>query len=422
VTPAPRSGQASAWLGQRPLRVLHVIPAVAARYGGPSAAVVGMCRALGAAGVETLIATTDADGRGRLPVALGRSTTFEGVPAIFFRRQASEAFKWSAPLAAWLSRHAAEFDLVHVHAVFSHASIAAGRACRAVHVPYVVRPLGTLDPWSVGHKPLRKRLLLRLGGRDLLAGATAMHYTTVEEGRLAESVMGALPPGTVVPVGVDETYFAPNAPPASGAPYFLALSRLDVKKRLEWVIKGCHQLASDGRLGPWRFVVAGAGDAAYVARLRDLASRGPAKGRIVFDGWVDGPAKAVLLRGASFFVLPSRQENLGLALLEALASGVPALVTPGVNLGSEIAAAGAGWRVDDSEAAVVAGLEAAIGDAADRAARGRRAAAFADRFRWPHVVAGLMDLYQRVTAAPVHLAETPSGRPPVADRGRLAGI
>ncbi len=382
-----------------------------------------MCRALKSAGAETLIATTDADGRGRLAVALGRSTTFEGVPAIFFRRQASEGFKWSMPLSGWLSREVEAFDVVHVHAVFSHASIAAGRVCRAVHVPYVVRPLGTLDPWSVGHKPLRKRLLFRLGVRDLLSGAAAMHYTTVEEGRLAESVIGALPPGTVVPVGVDDTYFAPKPPLASGAPYFLALSRLDAKKRLEWVINGCHQMAGDGRLGAWHFVVAGAGEAAYVARLRDLASRGPAKERIVFEGWVGGHAKAQLFRGASFFVLPSHQENLGLALLEALASGVPALVTPGVNLGTEIAAAGAGWRVDDTEPAVVAGLEAAvIGDDADRAARGRRAAAFAERFRWPHVVAGLMDLYRRVAGVPADLAETPSGRLSVADRGRFAGI
>jgi len=422
MTSAPRSDAAPAWLGERPLRVLHVIPAVAPRYGGPSAAVVGMCRALGAAGADTLIATTDADGRSRLAVQLGSSTTFDGVPVIFFRRQASEGLKWSAPLGGWLRRHVAAFDLVHVHAVFSYASIAAGRACRADHVPYVVRPLGTLDPWSVGRKALRKRLLLRLGARDLLSGAARMHYTTAEEGRLAESAVGPLPPGAVVPVGVDDIYFAPKGPPAPGGPYLLALSRLDAKKRLEWIVSAWHAIAGAGRLGAWRLVIAGDGDGAYVARLRDLAHRGPARDRIVFEGWVAGDAKAALIRGASLFVLPSHQENLGVAMLEALASGVPALMTPGINLGGEIAAAGAGWQVDDSEAAVAAGLEAALLDDADRAARGRRAAAFADRFRWPLIVAGLMDLYRRVTTVPADLADTRSGRPLVADRGRPAGI
>jgi glycosyltransferase involved in cell wall biosynthesis len=412
---AARQHADEAAAGRRALRVLHVIPAVAPRYGGPSAAVVGMCRALYGLGAETLIATTDADGPGRLAVAMGRSTMFEGVPAIFFRRQASEGFKWSMPLAGWLSREVAAFDVVHIHAVFSHASIAAGRVCRALRVPYVVRPLGTLDPWSVRQKPLRKRLLLQLGVRDLLSGAAGMHYTTSEEGRLAESVVGPLPAGTVVPVGVDDVYFS-NASPAGGEPYVLALSRLDAKKRLEWIINACHRVAAEGRLGAWRLVIAGDGEAAYVARLHDLAGRGPARERIVFEGWVGGDTKAALIRGASLFALPSHQENLGVALIEALASGVPALVTPGVNLGGEIAAAGAGWQIDDREDAVVAGLRAAIADDADRTARGRRAAAFAARFRWPQVAAALMAFYRAVGAERDASAEARSGRLPLSAR------
>src|SRR5216683_7337951 len=128
------------------MRVLHVIPSVAPRYGGPSNAVLAMCRALGRKGVDVLIATTDADGEGRLPVEHGRVTSYGGTPAIFFPRQWSEAFKYSHPLAHWLDQHVADFDAVHVHAVFSHACLAAGQACRRAGVPYVVRPLGTLDP------------------------------------------------------------------------------------------------------------------------------------------------------------------------------------------------------------------------------------------------------------------------------------
>ena len=84
------------------MKILHVIPSVASRYGGPSRAVVEMCRALKAAGVDVLIATTDADGAGRLDVKIGEQVSFENVPAIFFPRQWSEAFKYSRPLAQWL--------------------------------------------------------------------------------------------------------------------------------------------------------------------------------------------------------------------------------------------------------------------------------------------------------------------------------
>src|SRR5262245_39022458 len=114
----------------RSLKVLHVIPAVASRYGGPSQAIFTMCRALQAHGIEVLIATTNADGNGELPVALSEKVIYQDTPAIFFARQWSEALKYSRPLARWLERNVKHFDLAHIHAVFSHACVSAARACR----------------------------------------------------------------------------------------------------------------------------------------------------------------------------------------------------------------------------------------------------------------------------------------------------
>ena len=139
------------------MKILHVIPGIAPRYGGPSLAINGMSRALIEAGVEVLVATTDADGAGQLAVPLAEITDYQGVPTIFFRRQWSEAFKYSQPLAQWLQKHAGEFDVIHIHAVFSHACLAAGRAARKWRVPYIVRPLGTLAPWSLEQKSRRKQ-------------------------------------------------------------------------------------------------------------------------------------------------------------------------------------------------------------------------------------------------------------------------
>ena len=126
------------------MKVLHVIPSIAARYGGPSQAIYTMCRALQARGAEILIATTNADGSGELPVVLGKEIIYQGAPTIFFPRQWSEALKYSRPLALWLEQNVRNFDLAHVHAVFSHACVGAARACRKNVVPYMVRPLGTL--------------------------------------------------------------------------------------------------------------------------------------------------------------------------------------------------------------------------------------------------------------------------------------
>src|SRR5438445_1337264 len=196
------------------MNVLHVIPAVAPRYGGPSHAVLGMGRVLANHGVNVCIATTDADGAGHLPVEHGKVQDWQGVPAVFFPRQWSEAFKYSGPLAAWLGDHVTDFDVVHVHAVFSHACLAAANACRSGHVPYIVRPLGTLDPWSLRQKPIRKRLLWHCGARSMLQKAAAVHYTTSEEQRLVEESLG-LGRGVVIPLGVDAELLAAPSDAAS---------------------------------------------------------------------------------------------------------------------------------------------------------------------------------------------------------------
>jgi glycosyltransferase involved in cell wall biosynthesis len=381
-------------------RVLHVIPAIAPRYGGPSAATFGLCRALRARGIDTLVATTDADGPGRLDVPLEQAGDYHGVPVIFFQRRFSDAFKWSWRLRAWLSAHVSDFDVVHIHAVFSHSSLVAGRVCRDAGVPYIVRPLGTLDPWSVSRKWLQKQILFRAGVTALLAGAAAIHYTSEEERALAESAHAPAGKGVVVPLGVDDEVFQGNRSdaPVAPEPYVLALSRLDEKKGLDLLIGAFADAVGRAGKERWRLVIAGDGPASYVAALRAIAAASPVASRITFAGWVAGHEKLQLLRGAGLFALPSHQENFGISVVESMASGVPVLVTPGVNLAHDIQEAGAGWVVKRDRAAVAAALGAAMSDEADAQRRGDRARAFAEQFRWPSVASRLIRMYDDVVA------------------------
>jgi glycosyltransferase involved in cell wall biosynthesis len=319
------------------------------------------------------------------------------VPAIFFPRLASESFKWSAPLEAWLRERVADFDIVHVHAVFSHSSLAAGRACRAAGVPYVVRPLGTLDPWSLNHHRLRKRLLFHLGVRSLLTGAAAMHYTSDEERRLAESVLPWLPTGAVVPLGIEDELFARGAgPTAARAKSVLVLSRIDVKKGIDLLIQAFHDASAAGAGEAWTLDIAGDGDPSYVAGLRRLAAAGPARSRIVFHGWVQGEQRTALFRRASVFALPSHQENFGIAIVEAMANGVPVVVSPGVNLAADIQTSGAGWVVTRDVAAWRDALRSAMADPQELGRRGEHARSLAERFRWSAVGGRLAALYDQI--------------------------
>jgi glycosyltransferase involved in cell wall biosynthesis len=383
-------------------RILHVIPSVAPRDGGPSVAVVGMARALRARGHAVLIATTDADGPARLNVS-GDETEWRGVPTRFFRRQATESFKWSAPLARWLQASVRHYDLVHIHAVFSHASLAAGRACRRSGVPYVVRPLGSLDPWSLSQHGWRKRLLLAGGAMRMLRFAARMHYTTSDEQRLAEMAVSGLPPGSVVPIGVDDHFFAPTRTrPERREPLIVVAARLHPKKGIDVLIDAFHKLPAP--LAHWRLAIAGDGEAAYTNVLKQRAWAGPAAPRIEFAGWLDVERRASLFDRARLFVLPSFQENFGIAVAEALATGLPAAVSAGVNLSGAIRHDGAGWIIERSDESLAAALAEILLHEPELDRRGMIASRVARQFQWPVVAGHLESMYELILTSPTRRA------------------
>lgn len=372
------------------MRVLHVIPSVAERSGGPATAIVPLCRALRDAGTDLLLVTTNE----------GLSNTdcvadYKGVPARFFPVQLGASFKYSRPLAAWLKNNAPKFDVVHVHAVFNHASVAAAGACRSAAVPYVIRPLGTLDPWSMKQKPVRKRVFWFVSGRKMLERSAAVHYTAQAEKEATEGFL-RLNHGRVIPLGV-EAGDAPSPdltqwfPALAGQRYVLFLSRLHPKKGLDLLIESFVSLARRPEFGSWRLVIAGDGPREYVATLKEKAANSH---RITFADWVEGEAKEALLRNASLLALPSCQENFGFCVLEAMVRGVPVLLSPQVNLAREIDVADAGWIVERDE--LTAGLATALVDESLRSRRGKAAQVFAQRYSWQKTAADLIDLYEEV--------------------------
>ena len=236
-------------------------------------------------------------------------------------------------------------------------------------------------------------MLLRATAGRLLRGAAAIHYTSDEEKAGVEATLG-LSRGTVIPLGVDPSFLerAAAEPDVRAAnPYVLVLSRLHPVKNLEAFV---HAFAAAAGSAPgWRLVVAGGGDPAYAAALREAAHRANAGDRITFAGWVDGEAKRTLIAGASVFGLPSHHENFGVSLVEAMASGVPAIVSRGVHLSAAIERTGAGWVVGTDVESMRAGLLQAFQDEGEHTARGAAAREFAGRFAWPSVAVELARLY-----------------------------
>jgi glycosyltransferase involved in cell wall biosynthesis len=373
------------------MRVLHVIPSVSDRSGGPATAIVPMCRALSESGIEVLLATTNSGLEMEVPDG---PVDFRGVSTAFFPAQFLESFKFSKPMSAWLNKNVGSFDVVHIHAVFNHACVAAANACRKQRVPYVVRPLGTLDPWSMKQKRFRKQLFWRFTGRAMLHGAAAVHYTTAAEKEAAEHSLG-LNHGIVVPLGIDPEMsdLSSQLPEVTGHPYVLVLSRLHPKKGLDVLIDAFLNVVDDTRFEHWRLVLAGDGSKNYVKMLRQRVFSKNAHELVSFTGWLEGEEKKSLLRRASLLALPSFQENFALCVVEALANGVPVLISPHVNLAAEVRSASAGWISEVNRSALETALREALEDPAERFKRGSAGKLLCQSFSWDQVAAQWKNLY-----------------------------
>jgi len=343
-----------------------------------------------------------------------------GVPVILFRREWSEAFKYSRPLARWLEENVKNFDLVDIHAVFSHACLAAGKAAERSGVPYLVRPIGTLDPWSLKQKCFRKRLAWFLGVKRLLKNSATVLYTSPEEkGRAEESL--SLNHGIVIPLGVDKSFFetgeAPGAfqdqhPAGDKNPYVISLSRLHPKKRLDFLIQIFLDSARQAVFHQWKLVIAGDGDPSYVNQLKKMAAQAGADNRIIFPGWLTGDKKIAALRRASLFVSPSYQENFGISIVEAMACGVPVLVSRNVDLASEIKATGAGWTSDLNVEGFSRTLSEALQNEKERKLRGARGRELAlSRFTWPKVAREMVRLYNEIIGPGGRAQKLPASKP-----------
>jgi glycosyltransferase involved in cell wall biosynthesis len=381
---------------RRPIRVLHVIPSVASFRGGPSQVIRMVAEGLAERGVSVQVATTDDDGPRRLPVPLGAPVQEGKVTYWYFARQI-RPYICSWQLASWLWRRAREFDLVHIHTVFSYASTAAAMIAKAWGVPYIVRPLGVLNRWGFeNRKPFLKRLSFAAIDKRILSHAAAVQYTSEQERVEAERLCPGLPSVILPnPVRISETWDPPPNLSRSGAPepVLLFMSRLDQKKGLDLLIRAFAKVKR--RFPESRLAVAGSGDDAWEKSLRALAEKEQVADRIEWAGFVSGAAKRRMLERAALFVLPSYSENFGVAVVEAMAAGLPVVISDQIGIHPAITEGGAGLVTPCQVDALSDALIQALADPGALRAMGERGRKVAiAQFSIPVVAEKLVSLYQ----------------------------
>jgi glycosyltransferase involved in cell wall biosynthesis len=387
------------------LRVLQVLPSYlpAHRYGGPVQSVHGLGRGLTRLGVDVTVFTTNIDGPDTLQVPLERETDLDGVHVWYFPVEFPRSWSRALRLGAALTRRVKEFDLVHVHGLYQYPTWASSRACRLGDVPYVLAPRGMLDPHAIRVKStVKKRLYLALVEQRNLEHAAALHFTSAEE-RMLAAATGIRTPGFVVPNGLDLAEFS-NAQgsrpgPASASEAVLFLSRIDPKKGLDLLIPAFAQVAA-----AWpnaRLTLAGPDNSGYLSTVQALIRHHGLQDSVTYAGLLLGQDKLDALREAAMLVLPSYSENFGMAVIEALACGIPVVISDRVNIWAQVVESGAGLVTPCDATALAGAMLEMLRNPSRRREMGRKGRELVEReFTWDRLAQEVLDAYSGVLQRP----------------------
>ena len=393
------------------MKVLHIIPSVSPVRGGPSQAVLEMVNALCEQGITAEIVTTNDHGAELLDVALNQWIKYplrsseESVSVRFFSRfspkiNSLREFAFSSTFTTWLWHHIANYDLVHIHAIFSYPSTIAMAIARLQKVPYIVRPIGQLCEWSLQQGASKKQMYLNLLERANINHSQCLHLTSEQEQREV-SKLYLKTPNFIAPLGLSLPTPIPDARQRlrqhfnlrSDEPIILFLSRLHPKKGLEYLIPALGKLTHQR----FSFILAGSGDPEYTAQVQSLLVAHGMCDRTYSTGFVEGELKNLLLQGSDLFALTSHSENFGIAVLEAMAAGLPVLVTPEVALAAEVKQYQIGYVTELNVPNIITTLEEYLTNVEQAQDMGRQARQFVlEHYTWNQIAAHLIQIYQAV--------------------------
>ena len=381
------------------MRVLHVAPYITPIYGGPSVAVLLMARASVCQGAEVTVVTTNAAGLSDLPLEDGAEVLEKGVKVRYFRRSFPKSWFYAPSMAYWLDSQIEKFNLIHLHVPFTAPLRWAAQSARSAGRRYVVTPHGVLDPWSLRQKAWKKRPYFRWLERKYLSAAALLHATSSMEAQFIHALQLG-PQVDCLPLAVSIPPSVANAQRATEPVRILCIARLHPVKAFPVLFRTLALLRERG----YNVVLdlAGEGDVLYVASLRKQVQSLGLKKAVIWHGYVDSAQKQKLYATASCFVLLSHHENFGLAAAEALAAGVPVVISDQIGLAPDVIEFQAGRVVPVGDFASTAEALCWVLDSANQATASYGARQLAEqRYSAVKFSSGLAAMYQHALTRPI---------------------
>jgi glycosyltransferase involved in cell wall biosynthesis len=292
------------------------------------------------------------------------------------------------------------YDIVHVHSVWDGICRSAMASASKHRVPFVMLGNGMFSAWSLRQSRLKKRLALATGVRGLLNHAAFLQALGLDE-KEEFLQLGLTSPIEIIPNGIDPDEFHPLPkrglfyaahPQLKGRPYIVFMSRLHHKKGLDYLAAAFAEVAP---LHPdVQLVVAGPDEGARTGFENDIRAAGLAD-RTHIVGPLFGRDRFTVLRDGACFCLPSRQEGFSVAILEAMACGIPVVISEACNF-PKLAEIFAGDIVPLEPHAIAKALNRILSVPAlgHRMSNEARMLVYLD-FTWPEIAKRLVAAYER---------------------------
>jgi len=316
-------------------------------------------------------------------------------------------------LKQWIKEHRSNYDAIIAHGLWRYPSFATWLALKYTDTPYFVYTHGMLDPWFKKNAPLKhaaKWLYWPWTDYRALRDAKGVIFTCEQERiKARESFWLYRSRELVATIGIEaaaadeahqlETFYH-QFPETRNQRLLLFLGRIHPKKGCDLLINSFARVASQDK--QLRLVIAGPDNTSWVPALKKLAKENHVAERITWTGMIKGDTKAGAFRAAEVFVLPSHQENFGIAVVEAMAHGTPVIISDKVDIYKEIQRDSAGLVHRDN----LTGTERALLEWLQLSAQERNFMAeralncFKQRFEVVHATQALLDLIQRKTNEP----------------------
>ncbi len=332
------------------LRLLHILSSVDPKFGGPIEGVAQSGKVFTKNGhTVEVVSLDDAD-----------QTFVKSFPLTLYALGPSlGVYGYNSRLVPWLKSNAYNYDAVVINGIWQYNCFGAWRALRTADVPYYVCTHGMLDPWFKHTYPLKhfkKWLYWPWGVYPVLRDAQAVLFTSEEERRLARQSFWlyrarekVIKYGASAPTrdeGRLREHFITIYPELRGRRILLYLSRIHEKKGCDLLVSAFARVIE---LEPeLHLIIAGPGETQLVSNLKALALKLGVANRITWTGMLMGTMKSAAFHCGEAFILPSHQENFGIAVTEALSYGLPVLISDKVNIWREIEAEGAGFVASDT--------------------------------------------------------------------------